>query len=514
MGTPCDGRRKKRAVGGSVGFGTHPEGPRRGPGCPLNLATRRPIDIPKGGARLGLTIQTHHEAPDAVVALSGFLDENAELDQLDARGCRTLALDLSGLTRCNSIGLLKWARFVKSIPESCTVELQCCSTAITKHFNLYPAALAHPRLRVTSVHAPFVCGECGEETEILVELADAVSEPELPGVLCRRCANPMELDGAADRQFLFVRRGASGGAPTRDQPAERPVVTATPSQRHGDLGELSILVVDDEPDIVEILGSVLQELGCEIISAFDGAAALNVVKSRQVDAIISDLMMPEMDGLTLLRQLRAEGYLLPFVILTGHGDQTSTVNALRLGAFDFLSKPFDSDAVVNTMRQALQNAAAMRADRSSQSATEVDQYGAFVSRYRDASRQSGLGSTAVLHFATNTEAQCQFAVAAIAALAGATPEHRRLELAYLTRVAQSIHHAIEALKISEWLPVTDATVTLLSQLRVTRRPVSEADVVTVSVLFNWLHDAAACLAKSQQLASRISHLVALARGAS
>ncbi|HVP14651.1 MAG TPA: sigma-54 dependent transcriptional regulator [Terriglobales bacterium] len=109
--------------------------------------------------------------------------------------------------------------------------------------------------------------------------------------------------------------------------------TAGPTQpRH------TLLIVDDEPSLRFSIGEWARDLGYRPLEAADGAAALDLVRDAEVDAVILDLRLGTEDGLQVLRRLRAEEPALPVVMLTGHGTIEHAVEAMRLGAFDFVTK--------------------------------------------------------------------------------------------------------------------------------------------------------------------------------
>ncbi len=123
-----------------------------------------------------------------------------------------------------------------------------------------------------------------------------------------------------------------------------------------------ILLCDDEPNLRKVLGALLQQEGFEVHAENDGEAALARVRaspSGTFDAVITDLRMPKLDGIGLLRALVREDPELPVVLLTAHGTVDSAVEAVKLGAFDYLEKPFDRDQI----RSVLQRAVATRARR-------------------------------------------------------------------------------------------------------------------------------------------------------
>lgn len=122
-----------------------------------------------------------------------------------------------------------------------------------------------------------------------------------------------------------------------------------------------LLIVDDEPGIIDILTKILSSRVGEIAFASDGLAALEMIKTGTFDAVLSDIHMPKMDGLELLARIRAAQMEIPFVFLTGFGDREKTREALRLGATDFLDKPFDPETVINVIGKAIELGQTMKA---------------------------------------------------------------------------------------------------------------------------------------------------------
>ncbi len=117
-----------------------------------------------------------------------------------------------------------------------------------------------------------------------------------------------------------------------------------------------ILLVDDEPNLRKVLGALLQQLGYEVLPENDGEAALARVRSAPADtfdAVITDLRMPRMDGMSLLKHLVREEPALPVIILTAHGSLDTAVEAVKAGAFDFLEKPFDRDQIHQVLGKAV-----------------------------------------------------------------------------------------------------------------------------------------------------------------
>jgi nitrogen regulation protein NR(I) len=114
-----------------------------------------------------------------------------------------------------------------------------------------------------------------------------------------------------------------------------------------------ILVVDDEANLRRVLTAQLSRDGYEVHTAPDGEAGLAVLREHHIDLVITDLRMPKMDGLELLRQALRTDPQLPVVILTAHGTVDNAVEALKTGAFDYITKPFDQAEVRTIVRKAL-----------------------------------------------------------------------------------------------------------------------------------------------------------------
>jgi DNA-binding NtrC family response regulator len=115
----------------------------------------------------------------------------------------------------------------------------------------------------------------------------------------------------------------------------------------------SILVVDDEKSQREILEMILSSEGYDVTTASSGEAAIKFAKDRRYDLALTDLKMTGMDGIELLQHLLAQDSSIIVILLTAHGSIDSAKEALRRGAFDYLQKPYDRDALLGTIRRAL-----------------------------------------------------------------------------------------------------------------------------------------------------------------
>src|SRR6266545_3499459 len=115
----------------------------------------------------------------------------------------------------------------------------------------------------------------------------------------------------------------------------------------------SILVVDDEKPQRNILQEILTSAGYDVTSAASGEAALKFAKDRSFDLALTDLKMTGMDGIELLQHLLALDSSIIVILLTAHGTIESAKEALRRGAFDYLQKPFEKTALLETIDRAL-----------------------------------------------------------------------------------------------------------------------------------------------------------------
>ena len=113
-----------------------------------------------------------------------------------------------------------------------------------------------------------------------------------------------------------------------------------------------VLVVDDKQMMRDSVTCTLQRAGFTVITAADGAAAIKATARHRPAAVITDLKMPEMDGLELLKRLIEADDQLPVVLMTAHGNVQTAVEAMKRGAFDFIQKPFEGDQLVVVMERA------------------------------------------------------------------------------------------------------------------------------------------------------------------
>ena len=128
-------------------------------------------------------------------------------------------------------------------------------------------------------------------------------------------------------------------------------------------GPVRILVVDDEPPIRKLLRMGLGTQGYQTLDAPDGRTALALVDKEPVDLVILDLGLPDLAGHDVLRSIRARKPDLPIVVLSSRGDEAGKVEALDLGADDYVTKPFGMNELLARLRTALRHRLAVQGER-------------------------------------------------------------------------------------------------------------------------------------------------------
>ena len=117
--------------------------------------------------------------------------------------------------------------------------------------------------------------------------------------------------------------------------------------------EAKLLVVEDEPNIRELLATSLRFAGFEVHTAGDGATALKLAEAERPDLLVLDVMLPDMDGFAVTRRLRDQGRQLPVVFLTARDSTDDKITGLTVGGDDYVTKPFSLDEVVARIRAVL-----------------------------------------------------------------------------------------------------------------------------------------------------------------
>ena len=120
---------------------------------------------------------------------------------------------------------------------------------------------------------------------------------------------------------------------------------------------IQVLLIEDEESIRRVMSRILKEENdqYQITEAVDGKQGLDLLFKRQFDLVLCDIKMPKMDGIEVLKKANDERLNIPFIMLTGHGNIETAVEAMKLGAYDFISKPPDLNRLLNSVRHAFEN---------------------------------------------------------------------------------------------------------------------------------------------------------------
>lgn len=130
----------------------------------------------------------------------------------------------------------------------------------------------------------------------------------------------------------------------------------TLAQKDNMTGELTgrILIVDDDPYFLRVLSRILSAENFQVKTAEGAAQATQVLKENAFDVVISDLRLPDGDGLSVLQQVRKAGREVPVVILTAYGEVDSYLEAMNAGVTEYLNKPVKSEELIAVVRNCLQ----------------------------------------------------------------------------------------------------------------------------------------------------------------
>jgi two-component system nitrogen regulation response regulator NtrX len=118
-----------------------------------------------------------------------------------------------------------------------------------------------------------------------------------------------------------------------------------------------VLVLDDEKNIRKSIEMVLEPEGLQVLTAHDAAAALRTLHERIVDLLIVDIQLGEIDGLTFFKRVRTDGFTVPTIFISGHATLTEAAQAVKIGGFDFLEKPFSAEKIIATVTRCLEMSA-------------------------------------------------------------------------------------------------------------------------------------------------------------
>ncbi|MAG14131.1 MAG: Fis family transcriptional regulator [Spirochaetales bacterium] len=115
----------------------------------------------------------------------------------------------------------------------------------------------------------------------------------------------------------------------------------------------NILIIDDEPGIRTVLSGILEDEDYSVFTAGDGYEGLSVLKNSPIDLIILDVLLPNMGGIDVLREVRGDYPEIEVIVISGHANIDIAVKAVKLGAFDFVEKPLSMEKIINLVRNAL-----------------------------------------------------------------------------------------------------------------------------------------------------------------
>ncbi|WP_342643949.1 response regulator FixJ [Rhodoligotrophos ferricapiens] len=147
-----------------------------------------------------------------------------------------------------------------------------------------------------------------------------------------------------------------------------------------------IYVIDDDEAVRESLSFLLASAGLAVRTHESATEFLSAFDSRRCGCVVTDVRMPEMSGLDLLKEVKARDSRLPVIVMTGHGDIPMAVDAMKHGALDFIEKPFDDEVIISAVTAAL-GARDQEAQREAQLAEISRRHGSLSPRERDVLEQ-------------------------------------------------------------------------------------------------------------------------------
>ena len=116
-----------------------------------------------------------------------------------------------------------------------------------------------------------------------------------------------------------------------------------------------ILIIDDEEDMRDSCARILEKTGLHVDTAPDGPSGLSLIERKTYDLILLDLILPESDGLTLLRHIKAKHLETPVIVISAYGTVKTAVEAMKLGAMDLIEKPADIETIAEKIKKAQAN---------------------------------------------------------------------------------------------------------------------------------------------------------------
>lgn len=140
----------------------------------------------------------------------------------------------------------------------------------------------------------------------------------------------------------------------RDAKAQKTIHKTDQDGENKDASLRSVLVVEDEPSMRRVVSAILEQQGFVVHTAQHGREALQILAKQPIRVIISDIKMPEMDGMALLDHVLVHFSKIPMILITAHGTVDNAVEALKKGAFDYVTKPFDMNELQQSVQKAYQ----------------------------------------------------------------------------------------------------------------------------------------------------------------
>ncbi len=117
----------------------------------------------------------------------------------------------------------------------------------------------------------------------------------------------------------------------------------------------TILIIEDKESMLRMLSELFKEEGMNVLTARDGPEALRKIKDEKIDVILTDLKLPSMDGITILKEVKTIDSSIPVIVMTAYGSIETAVNAMKLGATDFITKPFNPDHLLMVIKRVLES---------------------------------------------------------------------------------------------------------------------------------------------------------------
>lgn len=127
---------------------------------------------------------------------------------------------------------------------------------------------------------------------------------------------------------------------------------------------MSIAVVDDDQAVLRSIRMLLENRGMSVRCYESAAALLGAISEDRPSCVVSDVRMPDLSGLELQQELKKEHASVPLILITGHGDISMAVKAIKEGAFDFIEKPFDDERLIGSIETAMERAGKLLAEES------------------------------------------------------------------------------------------------------------------------------------------------------